>query len=218
MSAIELKLYIKSGIFGLLVFASSYYYSQWIGTPNITNKAVADTAIVLIGLSMVISSLCYFWNFFDWSIAYRKHLGLIGFAFAVAHLLLSWAPFLRLFATETWTAGAMWPALHGTIALTIFAIMAFVSNTIIARLLGGQIWRAILRTGYVGIIFVWLHVVLLKSGRWIIWYQNGMTTPPAFSLLVTIFMTAVLMMRVALWYSQRRIKQNTNQNLKRLKR
>lgn len=211
----EWLLYLEAGIFGLLVFALSYTYTGWLNIPGQLNKSLADTAIILMGFSMLLSSVCYFWNFLDWAIIYRKYLGLIGFAFALAHIVLSWTPFMSLFTMNAWQQGKMWPILMGAVALGIFGIMALVSNLYIARKLGFETWKRILRVGYGAVMLVWLHVVLLKSGRWITWYQGGMKTPPSLSLLVTMFMTVVVVMRIFLWWSLRKaasksIKRNSS--------
>lgn len=198
----EVQRYWRTGLFSVAVFAAFYGYTSYLGIPGTLNKAVADTAIFLIGLSMVLSSVCYFWNFLDDKIAYRKHLGLVGFAFGIAHLLLSWSAFLSLFQATNWMQGRIWPAFTGLLALAIFAVMAVASFSSVARVLG-RWWRPILRTGYLAMIFVWLHVVLLKSGRWWTWYEGGMKTLPALSLLVTIFMIWVFAMRLLLWWSLR---------------
>ena len=83
MLSSELKLYIRTSFFGLVVFAIIYGYISWLQIPGVLNKSVADTAVVLIGLSMILSGVSYFWKSFASKIVYRKHLGLIGFAFAV---------------------------------------------------------------------------------------------------------------------------------------
>jgi DMSO/TMAO reductase YedYZ heme-binding membrane subunit len=193
--------YLKTSILSLVVFGGCYAYLRFLGIPGELNKSAADAAIILMGWSMLLSSVCYFWNSLDWAIIYRKYLGLVGFAYAIAHLVLSWQPFVNLFQAETWQRGAAWPAFAGTLAMVIFTIMAIISNSFLARKLGGLWWRRILRTGYVAIIFVWLHVVLLKSARWVTWYQEGMQTLPSLSLLVSVFMVIVIVMRVALWWS-----------------
>jgi DMSO/TMAO reductase YedYZ heme-binding membrane subunit len=197
----ETTLYIRVLIFSLIMFAAFYGYTSWMKIPNVLNKAAADTAIVLMGLSMILSGVCYFWNFFDSMIRYRKQLGLIGWAFGLAHVILSFSALQALLKPESWAKGIIWPAFTGVIATIIFTIMALISNNLMARSLGGKWWRFILRTGYIAIIFVFAHVVLLKSVRWITWYQGGMKTLPSLSLLVSIFMVLVLLMRIALWIS-----------------
>lgn len=202
----EKALYLRVLIFSLALFGFCYGYTSWLGIPGVTNKAVADTSVILVGLSMILSGVCYFWNYFDSLIRYRKHLGLVGFAFVLTHIALSFPAFQALFKVSTWQSGAMWPAFTGLLAALIFSIMAVISNSAMAQILGGKTWRYILRSGYIALILVWTHVVLLKGARWITWYQGGMQTAPSLSLLVTIFMVVVVLMRLALWYSLSRKK------------
>jgi hypothetical protein len=61
-----------------------------------------------------------------------------------------------------------------------------------------------LRWGYAAVILVFAHVVLLKSARWITWYNGGMVTPPSLSLMVSGFMLLVLVMRVVLLLTLKR--------------
>jgi DMSO/TMAO reductase YedYZ heme-binding membrane subunit len=160
---------------------------------------------------MWLSSLCYFWNFVDTKIVYRKHLGLIGFAFGIAHTALSYTALQRLFQLVTWQKGAMWPALSATVAMIIFTVMALISNKYAAHELGGIWWRRILRLGHVALILVWAHVVLLKGQRWVTWWTEGPKTLPAMSLIVSIFIGVIIVMRLALWWSlwrKKRVGQN----------
>jgi DMSO/TMAO reductase YedYZ heme-binding membrane subunit len=197
----DLSLYLKTFVFSLLIFAGLYLYLSVQKIPGTLNKAVADTATFLVALSMIFSSLGYFFNFADRLAIYRKHLGMIGFAFAVWHLLLSWSALLNLFKISTWEAGRMGPMLTGFLAFLIFTLMALISNQLSIRLLGSKLWKLILRFGYLALVLVVLHVFLLKSARWLTWYQEGMQGPPALSLLVVIFTIIVLVLRIALWWS-----------------
>lgn len=201
---LDLKLYLHTVIFALVLLAGAWGYLQWLGLPSLLNKAVADVAALLIALSMMLGGLGYFFNVFDRQVVYRKHLGMVGFALAVWHLLLSWGAFLRLLQPQTWFDHKMWPALTGTVALVIFAVMAVISNQLAVRLLGGKWWRWILRTGYLGLVLVVAHVVLLKGARWLTWYQAGMQEPPALSLLMTAVMLLAVFLRLGLEWSLRR--------------
>lgn len=195
----EQNLYIKTSLFSILLFGLFYGYMAWLGAPNTLNKAFADTAITLMGLSMIVSGLAYFFNFFKPMLEYRKHVGLIGFVFLIGHIVLSFSTLLLLFNASTWTSGKMWPALTGLLATIIFTIMAAISNRFFARVLGGTRWKLILRTGYIALFLAGVHVILLKSARWIPWYQGGMKTSPSLSLIVTVVVALVLLMRIVLW-------------------
>lgn len=200
----EMSLYVRSGVFGLLVFASTYLYTSYLKIPGTINKSVADTSIILIGLSMLLSSICYFWNFLDSKIIYRKHLGLVGLAFGIVHIGLSFPALKNLFVMDTWTKGVFWAPLTGAVATVIFLIMALVSNQYSAMHLGGVVWRKILRTGYIAMGLVLAHVIFLKFSRWLTWYQEGAKTLPAMSIVVSVFILFVLIMRVLLWWSLKR--------------
>lgn len=197
----ETQLYLKTLFFSFLIFGLTYFYLDSQDARNILNKTVADTSVILISSSMLLSSLCYFWNFVDTKIIYRKHLGLIGFAYLLIHIYLSLTSFLSLFKPTIWLHGTYWPLLTGFIALLIFTMMALISNKYSAIKLGGYGWRLLLRSGYIAVALTWIHVFLLKSSRIISWYAEGAKTTPPSSLFLLIFMSIVIIMRVLLWLS-----------------
>lgn len=205
---LELKFYFQSLVFSLFIFALSYAYISWQNIPSALNKSVADTAAFLVGFSMILSGMAYFFNFLDKKVIYRKYIGLMGFAFAMIHLVLSFTAFQNLLKIETWQNLAMWPMLAGLLALIIFTIMALVSNQLAIRFLGAKLWRGILRFGYVGLFFVLAHVFLLKSARWFTWLEGGMQGWPSLSLMVSVFSVLVILLRVALWLSLKRRRSN----------
>lgn len=205
---LELKFYLQSLVFSLFIFALSYVYISWQSIPSALNKSVADTAAFLVGSSMIMSGMAYFFNFLDRKVIYRKYIGLMGFAFAMVHLMLSFSAFQNLLKVETWQNLTMWPMLAGLLALIIFTLMALVSNQLAIRFLGAKLWRGILRFGYVGIFFVLVHVFLLKSARWLTWLQGGMQGWPSLSLMVGVFAVLVILLRIALWLSLKRRRKN----------
>jgi DMSO/TMAO reductase YedYZ heme-binding membrane subunit len=190
----------------LIIFVLLFFYTSSLKIPNVLNKTVADTSIILIGLSMLLTSLCYFYDFVDTKIIYRKYLGIVGFLYGIVHIVLSFSAFQSLFKPETWQKGIPWPSFTGALALGIFTIMALISNRYAAYTLGGVIWRRTLRLGYLAVALIWVHVFLLKSSRLLTWYLGGMKTPPSTSLLVLIFMSVVIIMRIILWLSLLRKK------------
>jgi DMSO/TMAO reductase YedYZ heme-binding membrane subunit len=202
----ELVRYLKVSVFGFVLLAIAYAYTAWNNVPSVLNKSIADVSIILIGISMVQSSLCYFVPRLNFSLQYRKHLGLLGFAFAFVHLLLSWGAFERLFRVETWQQQSYWPVLTGFIALLIFAMMSLISNRLSATLLGGKLWKFLLRTGYIAMALVLAHVVLLKLMRWQTWYKEGMSSPPVMSLIVTIFIIFFFLVRITFFFARLRKK------------
>jgi len=200
---LDIRRYAVSLILGLGLFVLAYYYTSGLNIPGPLNKSIADVAIVLVGSSMLLTAICYFWDFLDPAIIYRKYLGMMGFAFAIVHILLSWDAFLSFFNWELWLSGQVKAAAAGMFATIIFTIMAIISNNFSTKLLGGKLWRQILRSGYLGVILVFLHVLWLKSKYWIRWWEGGMERPPSSSLIVSIFMVIVVLSRIALEISLR---------------
>lgn len=195
----QTKLYLQTLVFSVGVFGFSYWYITYLKIPNALNKAVADTAVIVMGLSMILSSLAYFFNLFDRFIVYRKQLGLVGFGFAVAHLVLSWSAFMRLFTFSNWQQGTIWPLATAAGATLIFSLMALMSVNWVAKMVGGKTWKRILRAGYLAFILVAAHVVLLRLSRWTTWWEGGMQSPPSLSLLAFVFIIVVVGARLLLW-------------------
>ncbi len=199
----ELGIYGRVVFVSLVLYGALYAYTSYMGIPNVMNKSVADASIVLIGLSMWLSSLSYFFTIFDPLIKYRKHLGLVGFAYGVTHIILSFSALQLLFDIKTWQTGTMWPALTGLLATVIFSVMTLISNRLMMTKLGVVLWRQILRLGYIAMIFVVAHVVLLKYARWATW-ASELQSPPSTSLMVTVFSLVVILMRLLMEWRIRR--------------
>lgn len=192
----EKSIYIRTTIFGLIVFVAFFAYTNFLKIPNAVNKSFADTAILLMGLSMAIKSIAYFFHSARAFLLYRKQLGLIGFGFLVGHIALSFSAFLSLFTPKAWSTGIPWPMFTGFVAGAIFTVMAAISFQKIASLLNGTLWRRILQMGYIALLLSVIHVILLKFGRWSTWYREGVQTAPSTSLVVAFITGIVLFLRI----------------------
>ncbi len=200
-----LRMWLSTSVFAALVFAAgSLYLFARRGDFNlyIANKALAVDALVLIGLSLALSGLVYFWDFIDTKIIYRKFLGLAGFALAGAHISIVLWMLPEKGGPESLTHEAS--EILGTLAVLIFAMMAAVSNKYAFYRLGSKRWRALLRLGYWGFIFALAHLSLLKYGGWIKWFKSFDPILPPLSLLAIIFGAAVIILRLALWLAIRK--------------
>lgn len=198
----EFALWRNTLVFGLAVFATSVAY-LYIRRGSMSlfgaNKAFATTALFLIGLSFALSGLCYFWNFVDTKIIYRKHLGLTGFGFAMLHVIMSLFV-LPQFPLEYYQSHLP-TFLTGLLAILIFIFMAAISNQYAARELGGKTWRMFLRIGYLAYFAVILHFGILKYSEWLKWFATRSPLLPPLSLFGVLFATIVLFLRLALWIS-----------------
>lgn len=199
----QTKLWIESSVYSLIIFFTTSLYLKFyygIYTWKITNKALAHTGFLLIGISLVLSSVCYFWNFADKYIIFRKHFGLVGFAYVLAHTfvtlipLYGYYPFPSYFLNNNNVA----PFIFAVIALLIFTIMAAISNQFAIREIGGKHWKMILRTGYIAYFFSILHFGAKTYVGWILWLSGKGILPPL-DLIIVLFGLMVLGLRLALW-------------------
>jgi DMSO/TMAO reductase YedYZ heme-binding membrane subunit len=195
----EIKLYFHVFLLAALLFTLSFAYLSWQGLPNVLNKTVTDVSTLLISASLMMSGMAYFFDFLDRKVIYRKHLGLVGFAFGFWHFLLSFSGFEQLRSNSM---------LAGFIALLIFAMMALISNQLATRLLGGKLWRICLRFGFLALFLVVMHVWLLRAHRWWNWLNSGMSSSVSLALLVTMIASGVLLLRLALEISKRKRKKS----------
>lgn len=175
--------------------------------PKFVNIAIGYVSMFLILLSMGMSSICYFWNFADRYLMYRKHFGIVGFIYAAMHFGLSlllvqkWVGLPAFFANPK----TPFPFTTGLISLLVLAFMTVISHRLAIRYLGGPLWRALLRGGYLAIIFAVLHTAARKGEVWWLWVtgQANYILPPM-GLLVFVAMIVVLGLRVGMEIDIRR--------------
>lgn len=182
------------------VIAFYYFVNGQIMNVSMANRAIADVSIILIGLSFVLSSVCYFWNFADHLIVYRKQLGVVGFVYAVIHTLViilyldpifqNWAYYLE---QPNFTSYSLALA-----ALFMYGGMVIISAKNIIHKIGGKLWRELLRVGYLAYIFSLIHFILLTYPSWLRWLTDRQTILPPFGILTALFGILVILMRVML--------------------
>ncbi|MBP9728257.1 MAG: ferric reductase-like transmembrane domain-containing protein [Candidatus Moranbacteria bacterium] len=205
----------------VLVFCFWYLWLTEPGTvPITTNKALADSAMILIGLSFALSGLCYFWNFVDTKIIYRKYLGLAGFAFGLAHGVMSLVFYLYwkpqgyetnpIFVIDhQWNLGIflvsnIYALASGVVALLIFFMMALISNQYAIHELGGVWWRRLLRVGYLAYVFATLHFLIKNIPEWQAMLMSGESELPRLNFMIFLLVCTVICLRTALWWSLRK--------------
>lgn len=164
---------------------------------RIISRTLADLSIVLIGFSLAMSGICYFWNFADTHIGYRKYVGIVGFYLAAAHtaIALTRTPLSAFLAAERIT-----PFLAAVFSMFIFLLMAVVSNTMAIKVLGYAHWKKILQFGYWAYLAGIVHFGMINQERWIRWVgETQVASLPQLSLVVFVFGCFVLGLRIALW-------------------
>lgn len=217
---VPMKLSLHTAWFGVAVLLFCFWYLSVTepGTLPVTmNKALADSAMILIGLSFALSSLCYFWDFFDCLIIYRKYLGLVGFALGVAHGVMSFVFYLywkpRGYETNPifildhqWDFGIffvsnLYAFASAMVAFLIFLMMTAISNQYAIHELGGIWWRRLLRLGYIAYIFATIHFAIKNIPEWREAFSMTTPTLPPLNFVIFLLVGAVIIMRLALWRS-----------------
>lgn len=188
----------------ITIVVSLYYFAQRGSFSLYTiNRVLADVSLLLIGLSFALSGICYYWNFADHFIIYRKQLGVVGFVYAVMHTLISFflphaQPFLLYYLQPDNLVGFI----SAVIAFIIYAGMIMVSTKYVIQHIGGQMWRKLLRVGYIAYFFSILHFGIKIYPSWLLWFTGRESTIlPPFSLLTFLVGVAVILLRIFLWIS-----------------
>jgi hypothetical protein len=193
--------------FGCLYFFVRQYLKDgiWEFDLGLINKSLGVAALFLLSLSMFLTGVAYFSNRSARPLAFRKHCGLVGFWTglihgAVNHFLLPLAGLHAEREVEAWISDG--PALA---ALALFGAMAFLSGPSPKERLGGRVWRRTLRyAGYVGLGLSIGHTALLKGASWANYFRTFRSVIPSLSLPVAAFAAAAIILRLAVWVSQRR--------------
>jgi DMSO/TMAO reductase YedYZ heme-binding membrane subunit len=145
--------------------------------------------------------VCYFWDFADKFIIYRKHIGLVGVGYMILHIILSallpnYAPFPGYFLTDARISSFIAAVIGGI----IFAGMALASNRFAIQEIGPQLWRKLMRLGYIGFAFTLYHFGAKGMPYWIPWFMGeSKSIVPSFGLIVFLFGMVVIILRIALW-------------------
>jgi DMSO/TMAO reductase YedYZ heme-binding membrane subunit len=194
-----------SGLWGLYVFGTEG--EAW--SALFVAKVLAGTAGILLAGSLGMSSICYFFDFADSKIIYRKYLGLWGYLYALAYTvviaLLFPERYLVSFPQNLFNVDAG----LGFLSMAIFTGMALISNSAATRLLGGQRWRNLLRFGYVAYALLVVRGIVLDAAEW----QEFFTTYnswPSVRMILTVLGLLVLTLRLTMAFFQWQESQEKN--------
>jgi DMSO/TMAO reductase YedYZ heme-binding membrane subunit len=208
------RLWFFSILFGVTTFLLSLLYERielGVIDYSTVNRSIAASAILSIGFSYALSGICYFWNFLDTKIIYRKQLGLVGMNIAIIHVLVSWYYYNHNASGSSyysfyhiWNIGGVNISnavsfTFGLVALAIFLMMALASRKFIMPKLGGKLWRELLRVGYVAMVLLIFHYGIKEYAVWDAWIHGSTTSwLPPLSFLVMLFTIAVVALRLTL--------------------
>lgn len=208
------ELWLKSLWFGaaMVVLCLAYLLlEEGEITVDVWNKAFGDAALILIAFSFALSGLCYFWDFVDTKIVYRKYIGVVGFYFALVHLGFSLAllrqeyDFWEYYSVPQYGVSMTF----AYAAMLYFFVMVVISDKFAMRELGTERWRKMLRVGYVALLFAMVHFAIRRWDIWVTWFQEFDPWLPPLSLWMIVLALGTLLLRVALWVSLKRKERNS---------
>lgn len=199
------RMWRESIFFGLLLFVAFVILTYVLDGKLILltySKALAGTSALLIGSSFALSGFCYYFDFLDTKIAYRKYLGLVGYYFAVLYsvslLLVDPNRYFYGFFKNFWSTDI----LLGMISMAFFTYMAFISRVSAMKKMGPHRWRVALRLGYVAWVLLVIRAYILEQDLWKTWFATVHGSPPP-RLLLSLFVVAVILFRISVEISKR---------------
>ncbi len=153
----------------------------------------AGTSGIFLAISFSLSSFAYFFDFLDRQLIYRKYCGLLGYYLAVVYAMLASIQkpdfYVFGFFKNFWTVDIA----LGFVAMSIFTLMAFVSQKGMPARLGSRIWKNILRLGYFAYALLVIRGFILDWSLWqVFWQSPGLLSP---RMILTILGTLVLFFR-----------------------
>lgn len=146
-----------------------FFYGYGQVTPSMFNKIAGLLAFILLGITLMIGPLGYFFpHLFDRLKIYRKYIGISAFIVAVIHVILSSVFTFKLrlnFMLYDPNNSHLLGIYIGLIALAILLTETLISNEKAIRFLGSHNWKSIQMMSYAALIFAILHFVLLETNK-----------------------------------------------------
>lgn len=172
----------------------AWYYFLFRGFPvnvGFTNAVIAFASMLILTLSFALGPVSRLPRLKRARI-YRKHFGLIGFTLAALHTLLAaWAVIDQAGPIAFSDATSL---VFAAVAFMLFALLAMTSTKSWVRVLGYANWKVLQRTGYIALVFMLIHVVLLGQG--VYWTRTVGQIAITFVLAVLFVRALVLPLQV----------------------
>lgn len=194
-----------------VAFGTAYFFVRqfvkdgtWRFDLTLVNKSLGTASLALIALSMLVTGLAYFKLGPARLLAWRKHLGLVGFWTGLAHGLVNHG-LLGAIGLEAEKKGEM---LHGEAAgaasLVLLAALAVLSLDGVRRRLDARLWRQSLRYGgYAALVLAAGHAALLKGASWRNFFRTFKPFLPSLSLLAAALAAAAVLLRIGVFLARK---------------
>lgn len=212
---VKKKIWIHSWLLALIIyilFTILVYYLDKSWSLLTFSKSLAGTAALMFGFSFSLSGFCYWWDFLDKKIAYRKQLGLVAYWLALAYsaslLIINPDIYLFGFWDNFWT----YDILFGTTSMAIFTFLAIISTDKMMMKMGPKRWRYTLRLGYFAWLLLAFRAYFMEKEIWFEYLNTFQGFPPP-RLLLSIYVIAIIVFRASIDVSKKCIP-FTNKKIK----
>ncbi len=209
-------------VFGAaLVYAIARFHLagavEWRHFPLfILNKATSLAAVMFVGSSYLIGKIIH-WHDDDKALrlVVIKFCGLTGFFLAAIHALFSLSLLTPAYYAKYFDAGGRLN-LQGELALSVGVIALFLLMSpaittlpMMPKALGGQRWKRAQRLGYVALVLVVVHLVVLGLKGWLApkGWHGGL---PPISLVAVLAALVPLLVKRKLVHEKRKQKSERN--------
>lgn len=170
---------------------------------SILNKSLATSTVLLLGIVLLLGPFSRLFTIFDRFLKYRKELGIMTFFTGVTHVYLSMFPLARHGPFGFYLSQPL-SAYAGLAGFAIMFKLLILSHPLVERLIGPRIWWKLQYWGARAAFGASaLHFIVLKNQGMIEWFGDrgaggtvGMLTLPPISILMTLFVVFVLMVRL----------------------
>jgi DMSO/TMAO reductase YedYZ heme-binding membrane subunit len=181
----------------LALFVFMLEYHRWRGKPYslfTANKAMAIASVVSIAFALSFGPIYRLTAKFRKSMRVRRPLGITGVAMAILHVLLTLC-FIPKFNFDYYKAHAG-EVIVGMVAFAGFLVLMATSFRWALKRLGRMKWKIIQKFGYVFLILVLLHAIILtgKVWNWPKWFsQMKEPVPPGSFAIFVLCLPAFLL-------------------------
>ena len=185
----------------LLILGLIFYLDDHFSFLTIS-KALAGTSALMLAASFSLSGFCYYWDFLDTKIAYRKYLGIVAYYLALAYsfslVVLDPGKYLYGFFDNIFSADIM----LGGIAMLILTFMTVISTDKMMLRMGPKKWRYALRLGYLAWVLLAIRAWFLEQEIWDVYLDDPTGFPPP-RLLLSLLVIVVLIFRISIDVSKK---------------
>lgn len=203
--SLKKKLWLNTLLIAAALYAILAYITFLLDKslePLTFSKALGGTAAICLAISFSFSSWCYYFNFLDHKLIYRKYFGLTGYYIAILYsfslLFVNSERYFFGFFENIFSADFI----LGLSALAYFTFMAVISNSWAIKQMSPKHWRWALRGGFAAWFLLAVRAFILEKPLWLDYLSTFRGFPPP-RMLLSLLVVAVITFRLSIEVSKK---------------